>query len=382
MTIENKKKLYYVIFREDIEGNLIKSQVLDLLDELNGEYEFISLIFIRRIFQKMNDVCRRTKIEKFTCLIGKLPPGIFGSLMLVLQSLLIGVFYFLRPRFFKSIFVCRSYNAALFFFLISLITQSKYIIDTRSPFLKEKLVSGGMNKGSLKHVFWQWLHGFLNDHAYKVIAISEAHKTSIEEESGIGTDVTFVYNSLPKSFTPKVFTADDEIKADKLKLCYLGSFGHWNSSNNYFSFLDSLKKSKVDFSITFFTSKAHHDGLYKLFDGFEIDCQQIDQSSVQDHLALFDFGLYFLTEIDERIGVKTIEYLSSGLPIIHNGQIKGLRELQPEFPEAFYSVDDILTNKFSLPLIRSHQFRSHLSGKAFSKFSVPSVAKMYSQILC
>lgn len=368
--------------REDLDSHLIKSQCLDVLEQVNvNAPQTISLLYISRVFQRTKSVTTSLNFEALSCIFAKLPPGILGCVCLFLQSIWYVLVRFNKPKYKNALYVCRSYNATLFIYFIARFTGSKYIIDTRSPFIKEKLISGSFSEGSLLHKFWGRLYKKLNHSAYKVICISNSHRDSMAAAFDDSEKFYVVYNSLPQSFLPQSIFNQSDLSSPTLKLCYLGSLGHWNSYKNYQQFLIDLQQNSIPFSVTFITSRVHHESIYSAFDNFDVCCIEVKQHEIQHILNSFDFGLYFLPYTDERVGVKSVEYLSSGLPIIHNGNILGLHEFSQTFDNGFYHKDNIINREFELNIVRNVHHKQQLSKIAYGLFNRQAIAEIYKKIL-
>ena len=57
------------------------------------------------------------------------------------------------------------------------------------------------------------------------------------------------------------------------------------------------------------------------------DVKSVTQSQVKEMLRQCLFGVYLMEDKDPRLGVKTVEYLRCGLPIIASENIKGAADL-------------------------------------------------------
>jgi glycosyltransferase involved in cell wall biosynthesis len=139
-------------------------------------------------------------------------------------------------------------------------------------------------------------------------------------------------NNYPASFGSEVNT--ELSSADvTYTFVYVGSFGHWNKPDLYLEFLKRINEISPNPCTMLFivrgaaVSEIESEAKRKGVDPNLFDIESVHQKEVASYLSRCCFGLYFMEYTDPRLGVKTAEYLSVGLPVIVSENILGAADL-------------------------------------------------------
>ena len=337
------KKIAYLIVREDLNAPLVQSQCVEVISSANhswrdGRIELVWFYRIDYIFRKktpsFSDMRRQLlqlgiKVH-FIPFVSAGFPVRWWALPFVLPQWLIGLLY-LRFYLGFRLFHCRSYHAGLIARFGKCFLGICYVFDPRSPFPEENISAKRWGPRSLSFRLWKRIESWIINEASKTIIVSHF---LFELYQGVSSTARFsvVPNNYPVSFgldnTDK--TAN---KARDYTLVYVGSFGNWNKPEPYLRLLKSLNRLHVETvnmlfivrteSVVNLLAKSEQIGLpHSLF-----DVVSVNQHEVPRYLEKCLIGVYLMDEEDPRLGVKTVEYLAMGLPVIVSDNIKGAADL-------------------------------------------------------
>ncbi len=353
------EKLAYVVVREDLEGPILQSQVIEILSRLSKEEsKDITLVWFYRVDFLFRGERRIREIksdlyEKGVDLVA-IPfislgfPVSWYLLPLVLPQWWLGILwvYFGKK---KNIFHCRSYHSALAGVLFKKFFPIKLIFDPRSPFPEENVAANRWkSNSSVNYKVWKKIEKLLCQKSDRTIAISHPFRDSLNSIA-VDSRIEVIPNNYPASFDlNKQSKEKQKEEPETVKICYVGTFGHWNSPEPYFRFLAfAIESSQIPVRAKFIVSSKTISFLEEFLEKEVIDQNQLSiqsalQGDVFDHISGCVAGLQIMTTPDDRLSIKFVEYLAAGLPVIVSENVRGAAYIVKK-----YGVGFILKNDFS-----------------------------------
>lgn len=326
----------YVIVREDIDSFLINSQVIDLISIINNNSNLkVRIIWFYRLdylLRGENSIKKLVaKLKNKNIKLTALPmvaagfPVTWWQMPFVLTQL---VLYLLLVSWFSNIKIYhgRSYLSSLACLVSKKINGLKIIFDPRSPLPEENVISKKWSKTSLNYKMWKEIERILIVNADATVLVSESLADLHIAKPSKGS-YTVIPNNYPQSFEP--LGAADNTKQNITSLVYAGSLGHWNRLEPYVDFLKKLDELNVGIEKTvFITPERGWDEIKLACDELNYPINRIrmissSQEDVKQELSKHSAGMYFMSDMDPRLGVKVTEYLSAGIPIIVSSNIIG-----------------------------------------------------------
>lgn len=312
----NKKlnNILYLIIREDLDSPLIKSQCLDVIDKCENKIFVVNLYSFELLLKSIK---KREKNKIISLPFFHIGTGLNRYKSIFLIVLNIATVFFLVKKYRINIIHARSYNSGALALYINKIFGIRYIFDPRSDYIEE-------NRKNLKvsikdEKFWKNLEKKIVYNSIYTITTS-SHLLKEYESS---RKLFYIPNNYPSSFSFSSLTKKSNNK-DFISLVYIGSINKWNDINLYVTFFEKLKKIvnfKIEFSII---THSNIEDFYKLkLIEKNIKLIRAQQDQIPSIVSKFDIGIYLMSNVDSRLGVKTVEYLYTGLPMIVSKNILG-----------------------------------------------------------
>lgn len=320
------KKIGYIVIREDLNDPLIESQVLDVLECVNKKNYDVSvcLIWFYRIDYFFKNKKEMKKIKTILSdrnisylflpfLSYRFPVDIL-LMPFVIPQWIIGLFIS-RLILKINIFHARSYNAGLLTYFFKKFFGCKYIFDPRSPYITENISSGVWKYRGINHKIWMQLD-------YRITLNSDCTIITASKMS-VHAKLKYKYKIIPNNY-PKLFDSFTEgyHPEKKYDLVYSGSFGHWNKLDPYIILLKKLNQIlNRDVTMLFLSRSLSRNAIINAANSYGLNSELITVVNVNQHEVLKQLegakvGVYLISNIDSRLGVKTVEYLRAGLPLI------------------------------------------------------------------
>jgi len=399
----------YVIWLEDLGYHVISTQVLSVLKEAQAALKNDGRIYIIafqniRSYVKWNFVktglkadLRSRGIDLVICPIVTFPnkdnfyaPWSILVFWLMPQALFLLFFVCLIRRL--KILHCRAYIGTLPAIVIKKIAGAKVIFDPRSPFIEEGVLSEKFKKGSITYKFWKSMEKRIWKKSDVSILITRSYLELFQNLSSHKTS----YALIPNNVDSERFRPDPELRLsvrrklgfqpEEIVFCYSGSLGKlWNNPCVYAHFIKMLRSSPLRYRFLFLTT--HVSALMAAFkDNGIVPAEYVALSAslneVPGYLAASDFGLNLMAHPDIRLGIKSVEYLSMGLPLIITANVLGACEIVEKY-NVGYIIRDL--NQVNFPefiqFVRNRKEYSMRSRKtALEIFSTAIVGKKYSEL--
>jgi len=399
----------YLIWVEDLESPIIRSQVIELLKELRrcvkrGKLYLVAFQPLYRFLLRRFAI-KRANLEQIRAELKQsgidlsLVPVIYPEwwffakwyqIPLILIQAFPVLLYFSAVRKVK-LFHCRSYPVTLPALMVKKLFDIKVIFDPRSPFPEENIVAGNWSNNSLTYKIWKRLEEKYLAESDVTVAIT---KTYVEHFGKIAKDARFA--EIPNNVDLNKFVINKDfrdtfrskmgINEDGVVFVYSGSLGnHWNNPRTYAEFLIKLRGLDIKHGFLFTTPNVTE--LKRAFEQYNIEPHEYfaisaELKDVPLYLSSADFGLNFMSKPDIRMSIKTVEYLAIGLPIIINSNLLGARELVNQYDVGLVvDLNDFNLNELKHFIQKKDQQLSLKCRKvACEKFSTEKVAKQYGEV--
>lgn len=379
----------YLIIREEIFSPIVRTQVIDMLKSLNKEKFKPYIIWACRIdyyFKKRNEY-ELLKSELNSCGIEliRLPVIILRfplseSQIKFLSQQLVGKIRHLVKKEDINVLHARGYNAGYIISHVAKKENVSTIFDARSPYLTEIQTTYGVEKESNKFEFWKHTEQFIVDNCTKTIAVTKTFKQYLEQYQG---DVVHIPNNANVS-SETILEKSKEQRRNSI--CYVGSIGYgWNDVRQYAQLTKKLCEKYKELNFEYYVMPNGIPIVEKEFENHGIPrerysiCTEKPQN-IKDRIAGSLCGLQIMSRPDVRMGIKTVDYLSAGIPIICNSNAIGCKEIVEEF-EVGICVDLCSEQDLYNFIERQYNHNVEMAERclkvANENFSTKAVAQMY-----
>ncbi len=390
--------ILYLIWFENINSAILRYQVFELLIENQKRSNTNSKIYILA-FQPFYKV-KKEKVKLKDVILefnnNRIVFKIIPCLKLPFLNIFSGKFYILPFIFLQSFFYIlyflitkrislihsRSYPITFTALILKLFFKFKLIFDPRSNFPEENNLH--KNTISISFIIWKKIEKLYLINSDYVIATSISQLNHFKNISIFGNYV-YIPNNVntekfkPDSYLKNKFKNELKISNNSLVFCYSGSLNNlWNNPDIYSRFILKLRKLKIKFVIIFITNDIEIlkfslnkynilNNEYRIINTF--------YNSIPDYLTIGDIGLNLMLKKDDRLSIKTVEYLSMNLPVITNYNVKGAVDVVNK-----YSVGYVIKNDNFEDLSNSKIFEDILNIKncreiAYKYFSTKIIAE-------
>lgn len=362
-------KLAYVVVREELDGPIIQSQVIDLLSNIaQRKSEQIFLVWFYRIdylFRRGTGAAKaRNDLRAKGIKLVAMPfislgfPVSWYLLPFVLPQWLLGLLWVVSVKDIR-ILHCRSYHAALTGACLKCLLQFKFVFDPRSPFPEENVAAKRWKEGGVNYQAWKSIEKWIYRKSDAVIAISNPFSETIKTISP-GSHVVMIPNNYPVAFAKdKNIRFEVDKNSTIIKICYVGSFGHWNRPESYLQFLSYAEKDKAfAVGMKFIVQPRSKSFLYKSLDKCGIDRAWVtvlsaEQENVIHHMSDCLVGIQIMSRPDDRLSIKFVEYLAAGLPVIVSENVRGAADMVRRHQVGFVLKGDFSNQREALEFIRN-----------------------------
>lgn len=245
---------------------------------------------------------------------------------------------------------CRSYMATVIALSIKLVFPDlRVVFDPRGFWPEEGVVEGKWSETSLAFRLWKRIEKYVINRSHTTIALSESfaeHIHNIDSQAICQIICTSVDVEKFKLARGQREQRRKQLGFDDSKVfVYNGSLGSWHDPELLARIYGSLRQAaghtKLLVLTTYNKQKLeavfHRNGLH----ANEFLIMEAEPNEVASYLAAADYGLVPLRDIDRKgpmtvvastmIGTKVAEYLASGLPVVVNRKVGGIRSLMAEY---------------------------------------------------
>jgi glycosyltransferase involved in cell wall biosynthesis len=371
------KRIAYIVFNESIFDNLIKTQVIELLKEINkknigNKIYLINFLPITKLFQIKRYLKNAKELKKNGIVYIFLPITLhsrlyFFNIFFPLFSFVYGKILSLILKFLNiDIIHCRSYFATLL--AVYARKKERIIFDTRSLFIEENISIKKIKENSITHKLWEKFEKILLLKSDKIVVIDEIfikkylNKVKIDSKKFevipifVNDDLIYYDENERKEIRKR-------LKIDKKEVyIYVGSFYGWNNIDEYFNYFKKIIEEKKEVFFIILTKQI--DLVEKKIRDYNFDnkiffYKTVDNSEIRKYLSAADYGVILMgknKDSDTRLGVKFLEYLACNLKIITNSNV-GLAAKITEENKIGINIDN-----------KKYYFLKNKSADIYSKF--------------
>lgn len=388
----------YFIWLEDLDSDIVKSQVLDVLEEIAGNHDTDITVVVfartyhyfanRQVWKRIRLEVARRGLRLVVLPLVFLPDRL--QLYFANWYLIPVIAAFAWPAMLTmallgrlSILHFRSYPLALSAILLkALLPGRKVVFDTRSPFPEESVASNKWLPGSLTFRLWKKIESQAVARLDATVFVTRAHRNMLS-----APDAATLLTVIPNNAAAICIDAEARLSAYAGRLAsyrknfciaYVGSLSRRGVSNPdiYAQLIVRLRKLQFSHSFLFVTREG--DLLKGSFERHGIAASEYCvESCAPEHVSLLltdaHVGLNFLKNPDVRMSVKTAEYVVAGLPLLCNENALGAREVIEDYRIGVVAAPDSLeeqvTNLFEnygIFLERAQAMRDYFSTERIS----------------
>ena len=391
------RSIAYVVIREDLWGPVVRSQVLEVLESVDPSLRRkIVLVWLVRldVFLRSRAQIRSTRavLRRKGLHLVALPfvawrfPVAWFLLPLVVPQWLVGLLW-MHIRHGCRVFHCRSYHAGLAGILLKKILGIRVVFDPRSPFPEENVAAGRWNRRRHRVDFFLWkkIEKLIAQQSDSVIATSWPFADFFKNY--VRTEKVWV---IPNNYIGLQPDSGAVSEDSNFTICYAGSFGHWNNPKTYLRFMSLLSAKDEHLKYKFIVSPATCDNFSPELVSFPFLKDRVDVCSVAQKTVLQELsgglvGVQIMEHPDARLGIKVVEYLAAGLPVIVSGYVRGAADIVRKYDvgivvdEMYRNIDEVVEFIHQVAANRLH-WRRRCQKVARELFSTEAVAEKLFQL--
>jgi len=386
----------YIVFAESIFSPILYNQVINLLKLItNGSKYNIYLLWfcpIKIYVTKKHDITDlRSNLAKDKVNLHVIPifyrehwfcakwyhvPLIYQIIFPIIK---------LNKKYNFAILHVRSFPGAIPLHIMARFYGAKIILDTRSDFVSENMLAAWKND-LLTIKYWKKQENKLYNISKKIVVVSDVYKDEKlsmfnDKVEIIPNNVFIASNSAYNNF--KYTYRKQKNILNKIVFCYLGSFNYaWNKIETYIKFFESnlYLLDNIHFYIITQNKEVVKDILktsHVLTGKYTLE--SVKSEDVPEYLSVADIGLQLMAHQDSRIGIKVVEYLAAGLPVIVNQNVRGAASIIEKNKLGIVIGNDYVLPKYKFDeLIKSKDIISKRCRKfAIDNFSNEAIAQRY-----
>jgi len=225
----------------------------------------------------------------------------------------------------------RSYMASLLAGVASRLLGCAWIFDMRSLYPEENIGLGTWAVESLDYRMWKSLEQWLLKNASAIVGVCDAFLDMFKEYASR-------FHVIPCCVDTRVFHCADAslrsslraelgIDGDAIVVVYTGSLGGWNDAGTigkYFRALVELDTRLHCLIVTPEIRSCDYGYFRELVDRHRCSLYVSPTRPVQQYLCASDIAIHVMPpwlDSKTRLGVKFVEYVSSGLPVLVNSHV-------------------------------------------------------------
>ncbi len=341
----------YLVWLENLNSPILTGQVVEVLEEMgkassrHNLYLFAFQPLHRIIFRRANlaEVRRRLRASGveatiIPCLaiphIDLFRARWFMMPLILLQSLPALLVLTLLKRI--DILHCRSYPVTWAAMILRRLLRVRMVFDPRSDFPEENVTAGKWSADSLTQRAWKRLERRLLQEADATVAITNSYVDHFGKAAPEARFYLVPNNVDTERFRRDVafrnsFRQTHGLGEDTLIFCYNGSMGsHWHNPGPYANFIVRLRELGLAHWFLFITPDT--EAVARAIKEHDLGPEEYGVvgcsfDEVPKYLSAADVGTMFMPAPKIALGIKTVEYLAAGLPLIVNRKAAGAAEI-------------------------------------------------------
>lgn len=345
--------ILYVIFRENIFSPIVKTQVVDVLSHITHQNDttHVSVLWLKRIdyyFRNRNEIntvkdlliSNNIDLIELPLIVGRFPLN-RTALSFVFTQVSKRIVDIIRKNRIDIVHT-RGYYAGL---LMTKIKESYggfiHVWDPRSPYLQELSSTYRVQDNTSLFLFWKNAEKHIANNADISVATSDSFSTYLIRT---GANVKTIPNNANMTSPQEVL--DRVTKQKRYSVCYVGSIGNsWNNIRTY----AKLIKRLIDEDDTLFIEMYVLESSAPIVeDGFRSEgiptdrygISTVSPDEVGRTISGCLAGLQVMDTEDMRLGIKTVDYISAGVPVICNNKALGASEFVKK-TKCGWNIDEV-----------------------------------------
>lgn len=378
----------YLLYREDIFSPLVEGQVLNILRRVVKEGNSVYFIWLKRVDycfkykDKIQRVYQRLRndgivLHEIPIMLGKFPLNKSMSDFVYLQASS-AVRSILKKNNIQIIHT-RGYNAGLFITkLLKNNKEIKHVFDPRSPYLTEIVSTYGVKENDQVYQFWKMSEKEIVSTANVTVAISDTFADYLRQY----TDRINVIPNNSEMEEPDIVI--ERAKRQRRKsFCFVGSLGYgWNNVHEYISFMKKVWDIDPEILLELYVLKQDivREELKKAgIPEEKYVIKTLPQTEVGRTISGCLAGLQIMSMQDTRLGIKTVDYLAAGVPVICNNNAMGAAKVIAKY-NVGWNIDTMKLREILGEINQISNFSSKAAKVAYVEFSTSAVSKKYEEL--
>lgn len=367
--MREKKNIGYVIVREDLNNPILYTQVIEMLNKVDSDKFNITIVWFYRVdyIFKQKEIYREfmskikesgIRVIRKPILVWKFPQPV--GLLNVVAWQGVKTLEKLTREYELDILHARGYYAGLMVSTLKVKNENlKCIFDPRSPYITEMHTTYNIDTSSKLINKWKTLEKTIIDNCDYTIAVSEPFQKYLSSVSGQPNKVNHIPNCVQLLDESEIET--QIIKNRRDSICYVGSIGNgWNNTDVYVEAVSNINKKYPHIKYEFYVIENEPGILEKklIEVGLSPDLFMISRvkaSEVPMRISGCIAGLQLMKIEDTRMGIKVVDYLGAGVPIITNKLAKGAADIVDSYKVGLvidyivgsndFCIDDLIENR-------------------------------------
>jgi len=397
-----KLNVAYLIYNERPNASLIRHQVIDLLKYIAADNKItLTLIclwnpLIYCYYWKDISLIRRT-LSAHSVDVENYPIAIFPNryftsiyvLLKLLMSYLSSISKFMRLNRFDIVHA-RSYLAS---YIITSYSGKRYktIFDVRSLLPEENIVIKKWELYSKTYNLWKSIEKYIINNSDSAVVVSGGMRKKIRR---IGCDDYRICHIPLLADTNKFqYNEDDRISLraqlgveHKFVMAYVGSLGDSDVLNNIRNYAKYIKhvvamNNEIIFLFVVPAIEDYYEKIMTCDYGIPKNLYMFveGKNKIQQYLSSADAGINIMSygpDTSTRFGVKVVEYLSSGLPVMLKN-VGGAEEILDKIDAGIVLENEDMFARQLRVFMDTKYDRKKISNHAVDFFSLQSVTNKY-----
>ena len=378
----------YLLYREDIFSPLVEGQVLNILQRVVKEGNTVHFIWLKRV-----DYCFKYKdkiqpvrwrlvgdgiiLHEIPIIVGKFPlnKGMSDFVYLQASSAVCSI---LKKNNIQIIHT-RGYNAGLFASkLLKNNKHIKHIFDPRSPYLSEIVSTYGVKENDRVYHYWKESEKEIVSTANVTVAISDTFADYLKQYTD---HITVIPNNSEMEEPDVVIERAKQQRRNSF--CFVGSLGYgWNNVHEYISFMKKVWEIDPGIKLELYVLKQDivREELKKA--GIPEDkylIKTLQQAEVGRTISGCLAGLQIMPMQDTRLGIKTVDYLAAGVPVICNNNAMGAAKVIANY-KVGWNIDVMSLEEILGEVKQTDEISNRAVQVAYVEFSTNAVSKKYVEL--
>lgn len=395
----------YILYNERPSSGLIQTQVVSLLKEIKSQSPQIDLTLIAfwqpwvawRFKEQLDNM--RSDLEATGIHVEDYPWVIIPSRHFMYSVSLFPILHFWVSRLFHHVLGkrfhivhCRGYLPSFTAVELKQKLDYRLIFDMRSLWPKEHVTIGAWTVQDSIYCMWDRIEKFTLNNADAAIAVSAPMAEEIERTvpgaKGMLIPICVDTHEFYFDEQARATLRNELIWSQHRIIVYQGSLGLLNRNihevGEYFRFILNVCP---DLRFLILTSNRSVD-IAQIMESYGIESHQYairypQRAELPKWLSAADAGIHAMSpgpDSHTRLGVKVVEYLSCGLPIIVNAHVGAAARLVETY-DVGAVIDlanaDETRRRVEEVLVQSQSYRERCRRVAQELFSVESCASKY-----